>query len=129
MQREDCNLSHSVEERRSPRTRQVLGKSERMLFFLVILGQNSLCVNAAAEGLQKRTEIMERWQQHRFQVKEGRWVEEIPQRWKKLEGEDWSKTKKEAKTLRCTFLNACSVEYREEVHEKIQRIMRYLLWD
>ena len=43
-------------------------------------GENWLCVNAAAEGLQKRTE-MERWQQQEVQVKESRWAEEIPQRW------------------------------------------------
>ena len=61
------------------RTRQVLGKSGRLLFLLT---QNWLYVNAAAEGLQKRTEIMEKWHQQRFQAKEGRWVEEIPQRWK-----------------------------------------------
>ena len=45
------------------KTRQFLQKSGRLLFLLVLLVQNWLCVNAAAEGLQKRTEIMERWQQ------------------------------------------------------------------
>ena len=38
---------------RRPRARQVLGRSGRWLFLLVLLGQNWLCVNAAAEGLQK----------------------------------------------------------------------------
>ena len=48
--------------------------------FLVLLEQNWLCVKAAAEGLQKRTEMMERWQQQEVQVKETRWAEEIPQK-------------------------------------------------
>ena len=55
-----------------PRTRQVLGRSGRLLFLLVLLVQNWLCVNAAAEGLQKTTEIMERWQQQQAHVKENR---------------------------------------------------------
>ena len=88
-----------------PRTRQFLGKSGRLLFLLVLLAQNWLYVNAAAEGLQKRTEILERWQQQRFQAKEGRWVEEIPQRWKQPTGEDSTEMKKEARVLRWTLLN------------------------
>ena len=47
-----------------PRTKQVLAKSGRMLFFFsfLLLAQNWLCVNAAAKGLEKRTEILERWE-------------------------------------------------------------------
>ena len=85
-----------------------------MLFLLVLLGQNWLCVNAAAEGLQKRTEMMERWQQHEVQVEESRWV--IPQRWKQPKGEDRTEMKKEAKLLRCTLLVST-----EEIHEKRQK--------
>ena len=44
---------------RRPRARQVLGKSGRWLSLLLLLEQNWLCVNAA-EGLQRRTEMMER---------------------------------------------------------------------
>ena len=84
-----------------PRTRQVLGKSGRLLFLFVLMAQNWLCVNAAAEGSQKRMEITERWQHQEVQVKESRWVEEIPQRWRQPEGED----RTEAKMLRCTLLN------------------------
>ena len=40
------------------RTRQVLGKSGRLHFLLLLAVKNWLCVNAATEGLQKRTEIM-----------------------------------------------------------------------
>ena len=87
-----------------PSTRQVFGISERWLFLLVLLGQSWLCVNAATEGLQKRTEVMERWQQQQVQVKGSRWVEEIPQRWKQPKGEDRTKSEKEAKQLRCTLL-------------------------
>ena len=46
--------------------------------FFCAFGQNWLCVNAAAEGLQKRTEMVERLQQQEVQVKESRWAEEIP---------------------------------------------------
>ena len=42
------------------RTRKVLGKSGRLLLLFVLLTQKRLCVDAAAEGVQKRTEMMER---------------------------------------------------------------------
>ena len=42
------------------------------------MAQNWLCVNAAAEGLQQRTEMMERWHNQEVQVKESRWAEETP---------------------------------------------------
>ena len=35
-----------------------------------------LCVNAAAEGLQKRMEVMERWQHLEVQVKDSSWAKE-----------------------------------------------------
>ena len=56
-------------------------------------------------GLQKRTEIMERWHNQDVKVKESRWVEEISQRWKQPKREDRAEMKKEAKLLRCTLLN------------------------
>ena len=87
------------------RTRQVLGKSGRLSFFLMLVARNCLCVNAAAEGLQQWKEMMDRWQNLEVQVKESRWAEEIPQRWKQQKGEDRTKMKKEAKLLRCTLLN------------------------
>ena len=34
------------------------------------MAQNWLCVNAAVEGLQQRTEMMDRWQNQEVQVKE-----------------------------------------------------------
>ena len=48
---------------------------------------------------------MERWQQQEVQVKESRWAEEIPQRWKQPKGEDRTEMKKEMKLLRRTLLN------------------------
>ena len=50
--------------------------------------------------------------QQEVQVKEGRWVEEIPQRWRQPKGEDWTEKKKEARVVRCALLNgsACSTE-------------------
>ena len=44
-------------------------------------------------------------QQQEVQVKESRWVEEIPQRWKQPKGEDRTEMRKEAKRLRCTLIN------------------------
>ena len=72
-------------------------KSGRWLFLLLLLVQNWPCVNAATEGLQKRTEMIEMLQQQEVQV--SRWVEEIPQRWKQPKGEDRTATRKEAKRL------------------------------
>ena len=116
-ERKDCKLFFEVKlkkeekekngrksDKRS-RTRQLLGKSGRLLFLLVPMAQNWLCVNAAAEGLQKRMEMMERWQHQEVQVKESRWVKESPQRRKQPEGEDRSEMQKEAKLLRGTKLN------------------------
>ena len=101
-----------------PRTRQVLGS---LLFLLVLLAQNWLCVKAAAEGLQKRTEIME-WRQHqRFQATECRWAEELPQWWKQPKGEDRSKMKRRGKAVEVHFTKWFSVEHSEEVHEKVRR--------
>ena len=36
----------------------------------LVVGQNLLCVNAAAEGLQRRTDMMKKMQQQEVQVKE-----------------------------------------------------------
>ena len=70
VQREDRKLPDGEEEEKKgrkshkrPRTTQVLQKSERWLLLFALLGQNCLRVNAAAEALQRRTEIMEMWQQ------------------------------------------------------------------
>ena len=82
-----------------------MGKSGRLLFSLVLMAQSWVCVNAAAQGLQKRTEMVERWQHQDVQVKESSWAEDISQRWKQPKGEDRSKMKKEAQLLRCTLLN------------------------
>ena len=65
---------------------------------------NWLCVSAAAEGPQRRTEAMVRMQQE-VQVKGGRWADEIPQRWRQPKGEDRTEMMKEAKLLRCTLLD------------------------
>ena len=63
------------------------------------------CVNAAAEGLQKRTELMERMRQQEVQVKDSRWMEETPQRWRQPKGSDTTEMRKEEKLLRCTLLS------------------------
>ena len=92
-----------ISERR-PKARQILGKLGKWLFVLLILGQNWLCVSAAPEKPQRRTEAMVRMQQE-VQVKGSRWAEEISRRWKQPKGEDRVEMKKEAKLLRCTLLN------------------------
>ena len=103
--KEEKKVKEGRKRNRRPRARQVLGKSGRWLFLFLLLVQTWLCVNAAAEGLQKRTEMMNIWQQQEVRVKESRWAEEIPQRWKQPKGEDRTEMKKEAKMLRCTLLN------------------------
>ena len=49
-------------------------KFGKWLFLFLIVGQNGLSVNAAAEGQQRRTEATTRMQQE-VQVKEHRWTE------------------------------------------------------
>ena len=49
--------------------------------------------------------MMERLQFREVQVKESRWAEEIPQRWKQPKGEDRTGMVKEEKRLRCILLN------------------------
>ena len=63
-----------VEEKKRSRTRPVLGKSGRFLLFLHACGAKLavLCVNAAAEGVQQRTDMMDRWQNQEVQMKESR---------------------------------------------------------
>ena len=62
---------------------------------------------------------MERWQQQEVQVKESRCLEEIAQRWKQPEGEDRTEMKKRGKDAQVHLAQWISMEYREEVHEKI----------
>ena len=91
-ERKDCKVFCGNVERRlekqgrksekTPLDETSLGQVWRIVIFLVLVAQNWLCVTAAAEGLQKRTEMMERWQHQEVQVKECGWAEEISQRWK-----------------------------------------------
>ena len=71
----------------------------------MLVARNWLCVNAAVEGLQQRTEMMDRWQNQDVQVNVGRRAEGTPQRWRQPKGEDRTKMTKEVKQLRCTLLN------------------------
>ena len=64
-------------------------------FLLLLLRQIWLCVSAAAEGPQRRTEVMVGMQQD-VQVKGSRWAEEIPQRWRQPKGEGRTEMKQEA---------------------------------
>ena len=51
----------------SQREIRVLGSLEDGSFsYFLLLRQNWLCVNAAAEGLPRRTEMMERMQQQKY---------------------------------------------------------------
>ena len=79
--------------------------------------------------LQKRTEMMERWRQQEVQVKESRCAEEIPhRRWKQPKGEDRTEMKKRGKEAEVHLAKWISMEYREEVHEKIQGKCDTFLW-
>ena len=44
-------------------------------------------------------------QNQEVQVKESRWMEETPQRWKQPKGADRTEMRKEEKRLKCTLLN------------------------
>ena len=69
------------------------------------MAQHWLCVNAAAEGLQKGTETMERWQNQEVRVKESRWAEDISQKWKQPEGEDRTDMKKRGRAVEVHVVN------------------------
>ena len=60
-----------------------------------------------------------------MQVKESRWAEEISQRWKQPKGEDRAEMKNRGKAAEVHLDKWISVEYREEVHEKIRRKVRF----
>ena len=77
----------SKRSERQPKARQTLGIFGKWLFLLLNLGQHWLGVSAAAEGPQRRTEEVMRMQQE-VPIKESRWTEATPQRWKQPKGED-----------------------------------------
>ena len=87
-----------------PKARQTVGKFGMWLFLLLILEQNWLSVSAAGEGPQRKTEAVMRMQQE-VQIKESRWAEATPKRWKQPKGEDRIEMKKEARVVRCALLN------------------------
>ena len=75
-----------------------------MALFLLDYGAEWLSVSAAAEGPQRRTEAVKRMRQKVY-IKESRWKEKTPKRWKQPKWEDRTEMKKEARILRCTLLN------------------------
>ena len=87
-----------------PKARQVWEKFGKWLFLFLIVGQSWLCVSAASEGQQRRTEGVVRMQQE-VQIKEHRWEEETSQRWRQPRGEDRIEMKKETQVLMCTLLS------------------------
>ena len=124
-QRKDCKLSYCEEERRRegtkngrnsderPRTGHVLGKSGRLLFLLVLLVQNRLCVNAADEGRIAEKDgdngkvAAAASSSEREDMSGGNSTKvEAAKRRGQVQNED------RAKLLRCTLLNgsACSTE-------------------
>ena len=118
--KEEKKEQEDQKKNRRPRARQVMGKSGRLLFHLVLLRQIWLCVNAAAEGQQERTETMERWQQQQAQVKESKWNRFHKGGAAERRGQDqYEERGKDAEMHLAIWI---SVEHREEVHEKVQRI-------
>ena len=77
--KEDENEKKCRKRDGRPKARQTLWKSGRWLFLLFLLVRNWPCVSAAAEGPQRRTEVMARMHQE-VQVRGGRCAEEIPQK-------------------------------------------------
>ena len=97
------------------------GTMEKMAFSLFAAGtKHDRCKRRTAVVFRMRGEL---------QFKEERQTKSVSYRWKQPKGEDWTENKKEARFFRCTLINgsAWSTD-REEVHEKIQRKVRYLLW-
>ena len=83
-------------------------------------------MNAAADGLQRRMEMMERMQQQELQVKENRWADstkvEAARRRNRI-------GIKKGESIKMHLAQRISMEHREEIHEKIRRKVRHLLWD
>ena len=125
--KEDVKEKESRKRARRPKVRQTLEKIGRWLFLLLLLEQSWLCVSAAAEGPQRRTEAMVRVQQE-VQVKGGRWAEEIPQGWRQPKGEDRTDMKKEAKLLMCTLLNGSAWSTEKKCMRRKKKQVRCLLW-
>ena len=107
---------------------KLFGKFGKWLFLFLIVGQNWLSVGAAAKGPQRGTEAVMRMQQE-VQIKENRWTEATPKRWMQPNGEGRTEMKKEARRLRCTLLNGSAWSTEKQVCEKIERQVRYLLWN
>ena len=103
----------SKRSERRPKARQTLGKFGKWLFLFLIMGQNWLIVNAAAEGPHRRTEAVMRMQQE-VQIKENRWTEATPKRWKQPKGEDRTEMKKEAKKIEVHPAQWVGLEYKEK---------------
>ena len=61
--------------------------------------------DAAAEGSQRKTEMMKRMQQQEVQVEESRWMEETPQGSRQQKRTDRTEMRKEEKRLKCTLPN------------------------
>ena len=76
--------------KRNRRTRARLGEIWKMAFSPFAIGSRTGYVSTL---------------QQESQVKESRWVEEIPQRWNQPKGEDRTAMIKEAALLRCTVLS------------------------
>ena len=70
------------------KARQTLEKFAKWLFLFLPLGQNWECVSAAAEGTAEKDGGDGKDAAEEVQVKEGRWMEEIPRRWRQPKGED-----------------------------------------
>ena len=100
----------------SPRAKQVLGKSGRWLFLLMIFGQNLFCVDAAAGRLEPKGEaevpeiiVVSDAVEGTFvnldgkslQVKQ---MEKHQRKWKRIKGVDRTEMRKEEERLRCTLL-------------------------
>ena len=67
--------------------------------------------------------------QQEVRIKESRWAEATPQRWKQPEGEDRIEMKKEARVLRCTLLIGSGWSTEKKCMKRYKGKCGYLLWD
>ena len=100
----------------SPRVKQVLGKSGRWLFLLLILVQSWMCIDAAAGRLEQEGEaevpkiiiVSDAVRGTKVHL-EGKSLQEkqmdkLPRKWKRSKRVDWTEMRKEEKRLKCTLL-------------------------
>ena len=118
-------------------------------------GRSAWCVNAAEEKLQRETGMLERMRQQEIsegvrsreertwrlepvgdtkvdldgEGRERKRMKDIPKKEETAEGTNLGGSERRRKEIEVCLVKWIGLEYREEVHEKIQGHVGYLLWD